>query len=187
MGVLGPYPCNDESFDVLISDIKPEDLPGHISATLGTPYLAEMEIQPNPIRGSVMSTKANKLRVLVTLPVSARGRSVATHFILDTGASHSYVALSVLTALGVPEVSLAREVVRVNGVKASLTVSDTAKVPYNNGDHAMEQPCHFVGLNILGMDFLDRAGIKLEIDMQTNCVIFSSSLFPQGFSSGLDY
>lgn len=44
MDVLGPYPSSHaEGFDVLISDVKPEDLPGRISQALGVQYLTEMQ------------------------------------------------------------------------------------------------------------------------------------------------
>lgn len=72
--------------DVFIGDIKPEALPGCVSQALGLNYLAAFETQPNPVRGIVHNTKNNTLRVLVTFPVSACGRSVATHFILAKGA-----------------------------------------------------------------------------------------------------
>ena len=131
-----------------------------------------------PVNGVVFKTRINTLRVLVTLPVSARGRSVAVHFIIDTGAPCTYISLSVLKALNLPEVSLCSEVVKVNGVKSALSVSDTTKATYREGDKKMEVPCHFVGLNILGVDFLDRAGIKLEMDLATNDVVLSSAHFP---------
>ncbi len=178
MDVLGPYPSSHADFDVLISDVKPEDLPGRISQALGVQYLDDMQSRPSPVNGIVFNTKINTLRVLVTLPVSALGRSVAVHFIFDTGAPRTYIALSVLEALNLPEVSLFSEVVKINGVKSALSVSDTTKATYSVGDNKMEVPCHFVGLNILGMDFLDRAGIKLKMDLATNDVVLSSAQFP---------
>lgn len=178
MDVLGPYPYSPDAFDVLISDVKPADLPERISQALRIPYLANMEPRPSPVPGIVFNTRDDKLRVLVTLPVSARGRSVATHFICDTGAPRTYIAQSVLDALELPEVSLHSEVVKLNGVKARLAVSDIAKVAYTVGDRTVEEPCHFVGLNILGMDFLDRADVKLEIDMQSDCATLTSAHFP---------
>ncbi len=179
MDVLGPYPSSHaDGFDALNSDVKPEDLPGRISQALGVQYLADMQSRPTPVNGIVFNTKNSTLRVLVTLPVSARGRSVAVHFIFDTGAPCTYIALSVLEALNLPEVSLCSEVVNINGVKSVLSVSDTTKATYREGDNKMEVPRHFVGLNILGMDFLDRAGIKLEMDLATNAVVLSSAQFP---------
>ena len=83
-----------------------------------------------------------------------------------------------LAALHLPKISFCREVVKINGVKAELSVSDTTKVSYVVDDRTEERLCHFAGLNILGMDYLDRAGIKLGIDMQTNAVSLSSAQFP---------
>ncbi|GAX78565.1 hypothetical protein CEUSTIGMA_g6005.t1 [Chlamydomonas eustigma] len=173
--VLGPYPStSDVVFDVLISDVKPDDLPLRISEALETQYLSEMATRQGPVKGIIYNTKDTTLRVLVTLPVSMRGKSLATHFIFDTGAPRTYLALSVLEALGVPEVSLHSEVVRINGVKASVSVSDTSKLSYDDGNGGtIQKPCHFVGLNILGMDFLDRAGIELTINMKTNATTFT--------------
>ena len=178
MDVLGPYPSSSTAFDVLISDVTPEDLPGRISQALGVEYLAALETIPNPVSGIVFNTLNTTLRVLVTLPVSAGGKSVATHFIFDTGAPCSYIAQSVLDALDLAEVSFHSKVVKVNGVKSNLSVSDTETVSHKVGDRTEKRPCHFVGLNILGMDFLDRAGVKLEIDLLTNAVSLSSHQFP---------
>ena len=177
MDVLGPYPSSSTAFDVLISDVTPEDLPGRISQALGVEYLAALETIPNPVSGIVFNTLNTTLRVLVTLPVSAGGKSVATHFIFDTGAPCSYIAQSVLDALDLAEVSFHSKVVKVN-VKSNLSVSDTETISHKVGDRTEKRPCHFVGLNILGMDFLDRAGVKLEIDLLTNAVSLSSHQFP---------
>ncbi len=170
MDVLGPYPeTADAPFDVLISDVKPEDLPGRISEALLTQYLSDMPTKSGSVHGKVVNTKGTTLRVLITLPVSMRAKSVATHFIFDTGAPRTYLARSVLEALGVPEVSLPSEVVRINGVKALVEVSDSVTLSYDGKN----VPGHFVGLNILGMDFMDRAGIDMALNMKTNSAVFT--------------
>jgi hypothetical protein len=175
MDVLGPYPTDSDAFDVLISDVLPANLPNRISEALRIPYLAEMEVKPGPVDGIVFKTRGDRLRVLVSLPVSRRaGRSVATNFILDSGAPITYVASSVLDALGLTESCLARELLRINGIKAYTSVSDTTTVPMEVDGKIEKKPCHFVGLNILGIDYLDRAEIKLEIDMKNEIVIFDS-------------
>lgn len=59
MDVLGPYlSSHAEGFDVLISDVKPEDLPGRISQALGIQYLSEMQSRPTPVNGIVFNTKS---------------------------------------------------------------------------------------------------------------------------------
>eukprot|EP00955_Chlamydomonas_euryale_P050392 354546-Chlamydomonas_euryale.AAC.2 len=172
MNMLGPYPDTaDDQFDVRISDVQPEDLPGRLSSILGTQYLSPVQdtTHQSSVRGAIINTKNTTLRILVTLPVSIRGKSVATHFIFDTGAPRTYLARSVLEALGVPEVSLPSEVVRINGVKTLVSVSDSVQVEYTDEQKGtIVQPCHFVGLNVLGMDFVDRAEIDLNISMKTS-------------------
>ena len=173
--MLGPYPQTaDAPFDVLINDVKPEDLPGRISQALQTQYLSKMPTKPGSVHGKVVNTKDATMRVLITLPVSIRTESVATHFIFDTGAPRTYLARSVLEALSVPEVSLPSEVVRINGVKALVEVSDSVTVSYDDGKGGtIVKPGHFVGLNILGMDFMDRAGIEMTLNMKTNSAVFT--------------
>jgi hypothetical protein len=175
LGMLGLYPeTADAPFDVLISDVKPEDLPGRISEALQTQYLSEMPTKSGSVHGKVVNTKDATLRVLITLPVSMRAKSLATHFIFDTGAPRTYLARSVLEALGVPELSLPSEVVRINGVKVLVEVSDSVTVSYDDGNGGtIRRPGHFVGLNILGMDFMDRAGIEMTLNMMTNSAVFT--------------
>lgn len=173
MDVLGPYPTDADAFNVL-----PADLPNCIFKAMGVPYLAETEVKPGPVNGIVFNTRGTKLRVLVSLPVSTcEGRSVATHFIFDTGAPTTYVAQSVLDALGLTEACLNREALRINGIKAYTSGSDTTTVTTEVNGITEEKPCNFVGLNLLGMDYLDRADMKLEIDMKNEVVIFDSPRF----------
>ena len=148
MDVLGPHDTPDNelqgSSDVLFkkfSDVSPEDLKGRISEELNVQYLSPMECVPSPVAGIVSITRANKLRVLVTLPVSARDRSVATHFILATGVPRSYIAQAVIDALGVPEAALAGEVIKINGVKANVCLSDSSTAAFAEGDDPWPQ--HF--------------------------------------------
>lgn len=164
MDVLEPYPSSQaDGIDVLISDVKPEDIPDRISQALRVQYLAERESRPTPVNGIVFKTRNSTLRV------SARGRRVAVHFIFHTGAPCTYVALSVLEALNLPKDFWCSEVVNINGVKSVLSVSETIKATYRAGEDKMEVPCHFVGPNILGIDFLNRAGINLEMNRANQC------------------
>jgi hypothetical protein len=181
MDVLGPYPEDScwgaRQFDVLISDVSPEDLSGSISTLLGAQYLGDMQVRQGPVKGIVYNTKDIKMRVLFALPVSARCKSVATHFILDTGAPHTYISQAVLNALAVPEVSIPSEVLKVNGVKMVVGVSDSTTALYNEGGAVVQRQCHFAGLNILGMDFLDRAEGDLRIVMGDNAAYLTSRRF----------
>lgn len=165
LDIVGPYPeASEDAFDVLISDIKPEDLPTTVSGALGISYLAASPDDSSwPLNGIVYGKNR---RILFSVPVTGRDKSIQVHFIFDTGAPRTYIALSVLTALRIPEVSLSSEVIRINGIKADVSVSDTTKIQLQTGDGSYaEVPCHFKGLNLMGMDFLDRLEGVLTVDM----------------------
>jgi len=73
---------------------------------------------------------------------------------------------SALDALGVPEVALGAEVIKINGIKTYITCSDSVQVPCQLSDGStIYQSGHFVGLNVLGMDFLAKGDLKLTVDM----------------------
>lgn len=179
MDVLGPYSDpSPDVFDVLLSDVKPDDLPGKISDFLKVAYLSDTnEIGKWPLYGKVVTTHKpagiapSKLRVFFTMPVAARGKAVNVHFIFDTGAPRTYIAKSVLDALAVPEASIGGEIFKFNGIKWSdINISDSQTITHTVSVHGEvvneEGPCHFVGLNVLGMDLMDRINAKLVIDMK---------------------
>lgn len=163
IGPLEGSPHN--AYDFLITDIKPEDLPGKISQVMGIPYLSVVDLSPIwPAHGKVWGINR---RCLFTLPVSLDSYAVNAHFLLDTGAPSSFLALSTVTALGLQSFQLSGVVVKLNGIRHPFRVSD--EEGYTDL-HGVWQQCHFKGLNILGMDFLDRMSGALSIDMSTQTV-----------------
>jgi hypothetical protein len=164
MDVIGPLDkpseyLSPDSYDVLISDIKPEQLPKEISRVMGIEYLSKVQRNSEtwPVVGKVYGV--NK-RILITLPVesSKSTDSVMVHFIFDTGSPATFIAKSTLDALKLEEWQLGYTVMKVNGTRLDLSISDTTKGPDG-------RPCHFVGLNLLGMDFLERINASLLINM----------------------
>ena len=153
-------------YDVMLTDIHPEDLPGKLSLALGVDYLSPAAVHSSwPVAGKVWGPNR---RLLVTLPVSLGATSINVHFIFDTGAPTSYIAASVLHALSIDEWELFEKPVRVNGIRVQLTVSDTAKF-HQGGDRFVD--CHFKGLNVLGMDYVDdRVNALLRVDFSTRTV-----------------
>ena len=174
--------CDD--FDLTLSDVRPEDLHGEFSDDLKVKYLAAMDVQPSPVCGQVVYTHRSRLRnmrAFVTLPVAANGKSVAVHFLVDTGAPRTYIAQSVLDALGVPEECMAprgRERLEVNGIFCYPKVSDSVTAVHAEDSGPVERKCHFAGLNLLGMDFLNSARVQMSFDMRTSTVSLASKLFP---------
>lgn len=147
------------AYDVLI-EIKPEDLKMIISDIMGVEYLSPGLPPTWPLQGRLYGIRK---RVIFTIPVSIDDKSVNTHFIFDTGAPASYIAKSVLDALGVEEWKLGYKTPRLNGVLFEVNVSDS-----------QPEPCNFKGLNLLGMDFLRTIRGTLHIDMLTETLTIES-------------
>ena len=160
---LNAFACAFAHANVMLSDLKPDDLPGIVSRTLGVQYLSPSTTEAVwPIVGRVYGINR---RVLFTLPVSLRGgaKCVNTHFIFDTGAPATYLASSTIAALGLEEWQLGSAAVCINGCQTSaVLVSDTIRVSPPDGSRS---GCHFSGLNLMGMDFIERVGATLSVDM----------------------
>jgi hypothetical protein len=141
------------------------DVLGHYPASTYDEFIKELNnshrkamspLAYNFIQGKIVNTYDGILKILVTLPVSIRDNCVETHFIVDTGSFRTYITRSVLNALDVPELRLSTEVVKIkiNGVETLVELSD-------------------IGLNIVGMDFMDRVGIEMSLNMKNNTVTFN--------------
>jgi hypothetical protein len=165
MDVIGPLdkPPSDyvapDAYDVLISDIKPDDLPTIISKAMGVDNLSLCSNIQWPLEGKIWGR--NK-RVLFTLPVFGRKKCIYVHFIFDTGSAWTYVALATIEALGIPEISLNSEIVKINGIKLDLSVSDSME-------------CAFQGLNLLGMDYMVRIDAKIALDFENMSATINKS------------
>ncbi len=108
-------------YDTLVSDVKPEDLPAKVSRVLGCQYSSSSAVAAVwPVRGKIY--EFNK-RSMITLPVSLDSITVNVHFLFDTGAPSSYIAGTVLAALGIEEWQLADQRPKINGVKMDLKSS----------------------------------------------------------------
>ena len=58
-------------------------------------------------------------RVLFSIPVTGKNKTVNVHFVLDTGAHLTFIAPIVFEALEKPDVSVYSEVIRINGIRFS--------------------------------------------------------------------
>lgn len=159
--LMGPQPS---SYDVCLSDISPEDLPGTISQVLRVGYLSRSDnIDDWPAKGRVYGIKR---RVFFSIPVSIRDQpssAVNVHFLFDTGAPATYLARSTVQTLGLEEWMLNDVTLLVNGRKVStVLVSDSLRITAPDGTMG---PCQFSGLNVLGMDYLDWEDAVLIVDM----------------------
>lgn len=145
------------AYDVLI-EIKPEDLKMIISDIMGVAYLSPAGDPSWPLNGKIFGVRK---RVLFTMPVAigTATKGVNVHFIFDTGAPATYIAKSVLDALGVEEWQLGYMPVSINDICLNVNVSDS-----------QPDPCHFKGINLLGMDFLWKCDATLQMRMKEGFV-----------------
>lgn len=147
------------SFDVYVTDITPKTLFEDVSLTMGTPYLASTHLTSQwPLQGKIYGSR---MRVMFTVPVHTtepKSPRIMVHFLFDTGAPATLIAKDTLDALNLAEHNLGTVNVRINGVIVrNLLVSDS-------------QPCHFKGVNILGMDYLYHVHGRLEVDLKEQTV-----------------
>jgi hypothetical protein len=162
---IGPRDPPDDYIDpneynVLISDVTPEDLPGVVSKALEIEYLSKADTHDwRPVSGKIWGRNR---RALVTMPVSFKNRSVHVHFIFDTGAPATYLAPSVLKALDMEQWQL--DEVKVNGRRAIVYMTPEYEHHKRDGGDDFTEVCRFKGLNLLGMDFMSRMRATVIID-----------------------
>lgn len=89
--VIGPLNGPSREYDLHISDIRPQDLPGVISKLMGTQDLC-VPVNPAPVWPVKGKLWGINHRVIFTLPVAHGDRVINTHFIFATGAPISFLA-----------------------------------------------------------------------------------------------
>ena len=151
LDIIGPFD-GPETGDILISDVRPDDLPKDISLALSVDYLAASSVTERwPLHGVLYGHNS---RCMVAVPVSAKGRCVLVHCIFDNCSPKTYLSGTALDALGIQAWELSEEPVRVNGVRLKgLTPSRNERIG---------------GLNILGQDFMEKAEATVTIKHSTS-------------------
>lgn len=150
-------------YDTLVSDVKPADLPTKVSKVLGCQYLSPSAAAAVwPVRGRIY--EINK-RSMITLPVSLNSVTVNVHFLFDTSAPSTYVAGTVLDALGIEDWQLSDKRPLINGVKVDIMSSEST---YWDKEAARFRSLHFKGINLLGMNFLFTAQATFTVNTKDN-------------------
>ena len=149
----------DSKRDILTLDINQNTLPQEISEALAIQNLSSNpSTEIWPIVGKIYGF--NK-RVLISIPVTGRNKTVNVHFVLDTGAPLTFIAPSVFEALEIPDASVYSEIIRINGIRYS-----DCCISYIREDNDENQK-RIEGTNILGM-ILTRIGAKLTMNFSIN-------------------
>ena len=140
-----------DSFDILVPDIKPEDLATTVSLKLGCKYLSPAANERLPEVAGTLYGVNN--RSMFTLPVTCNELTLNVHFLFDTGAPATYLASSALAAWGLQPCNRHEAHFKINGYTMRL---------FSSGDqwrdeHGAWHDSHFKGINVLGVDFLLKA------------------------------
>lgn len=141
-----------DHYDVFATDVTHDVLCRQIARELGRPYL-----QPAtpadiwfPVEGKIYGQGR---RHMLNLVVTRNKKRVFVSFLLDTGAPNTYIASAACDALGLDNVVPDPFAVNIHGT--TLPVKTT---PTN------QDQCHFVGVNLLGADFLCEAKVMVVPD-----------------------
>ncbi len=152
-----------DEFNVVLSDISPEDLATKISQALHCPYMSPAQSSRKAkVIGCIYGPN---LRSMFTLPVSCKGSTYNVHFFFNTGSPATHLASSALAAWDIPAWDLDNHISAFNGCRIRPSCSD-AQVW--NAQHDRFEKRKFEGVNLLGMDFLFKAGAEFNLNGKTN-------------------
>ncbi len=122
-------------YDVLITDITPEDL-NRIADELQSTALTETSVNPIfPVQGILYGPNH---RIFVPLIVSKRSKTINVNFLFDCGSPNTYLRSESLSALGFQESTPSDTIVVIHGT--AITV-----YPATN---------HFENVDLLGQDYM---------------------------------
>lgn len=151
IGPIESHSISPASYDVMLTDIAPSDIKGPISDILKIEYLSVVpsDTPPRwPLQGILFGARRIMVSVVVSCHRLGQIKSRNVHFIFDTCSPETYLTREAFAALGVDDPDIdGTPTYRVNGQRMHLGVS-----------HGK-----FEEVNLLGMNFLDRASASVKI------------------------
>lgn len=133
--------------DILLTDVKEEDLKTGIANALDVSFLEETTDLPSwPVEGILFGHNS---RPFVCMYMKIKAKCIKVFFLVDTGSPHTYVSETTMNALGASAASGFRST--IHGVFLPSTYTS----PNNS---------HYADINILGADFLNRGEFKVELN-----------------------
>lgn len=134
--------------DLLLSDVREQDLKQSIAHELGIPFMSESSGEALlPIEGILFG---HNFRPFVCLHVRRKSISRNVFFLVDTGSPHTYLSRTTVEALGISDSIPEGFIATIHGENMYVNLS-----PANS---------HYTDINIIGSDFLSRKKIFLEVD-----------------------
>ena len=168
-------------YNVLLSDVKHDDLVGPIAERLGVKYLSEQKEIPtqNDVEGILYGTNC---RPMVNLIVSSKkyNKYVNIIFIIDTTSPSLFVSQQAMKALGFSDhfpstFDLAFQDKVYEAVMSPPLPTTTATLPVHTLDEGSEgsDGRGFSDINLIGASFLSKSHAKMVIDYCQNTVKLS--------------
>lgn len=134
--------------DLLLTDVKEEDLKLSIASELNIGFLSEPSDSPKwPLEGILFG---HNYRPFVCMQVKRKSITKNVFFLVDTGSPHTYLSKTTIDALGVQDVIPENFSVDIHGIKANVNMSPIGS--------------HYQDINVLGSDSLSRHRLVLQAD-----------------------
>ena len=136
--------------DLLLSDVREQDLKQSIAHELGIPFMSEASGEALlPIEGILFG---HNFRPFVCLHVRRKTVNRNVFFLIDTGSSHTYLSKTTVEALSIKDSIPEGFIATIHGENMYVNLSPSSS--------------HYTDINIIGSDFLSRKKIFLEVDYE---------------------
>ena len=148
------------TYDVLLSDLKHDDLIGPISERLEVQYL-------QPANQNTISTGilyGTNCRPMISLPIASKKfqKFINVIFMIDTGSPCLYICKQAMTALGFSDHMPQRFDVLCADMAFEAAMSPLRQADGRDGNYC--------DLNLIGSTFLKKARANLSVDYKMNTV-----------------
>lgn len=145
-----------EKQDILLTDVKEEDLRKSISVDLGVAFLSETDHSPTwPVQGILFGPN---YRPFISLQVMFKKKTLNVFFLVDTGSPHTYLSMTTIETFSVSDYVPESLRVKIHDLEVIMPV------------HVCPRNSHYADINILGADFLSRNHMAIHIDYKRGII-----------------
>lgn len=151
---------NPSKYDVLLSDVKHDDLIGPISERLETTYLEEQrDIQYDPKKGIPGILYGTNARPMINLVISSTKykKPINIIFLVDTGSPCLYICETAMKALGFNENIPQTFLIEVGGIDGTYEAVMSPLITDGKDGH-------YKDINLLGATFLLQADATVTLN-----------------------
>lgn len=134
--------------DLLLTDVREEDLRLSIASELEVEFLSEPKGGPAwPLKGILFG---HNYRPFVCMHVERKDKRLNVFFLVDTGSPHTYLSKATIEALGLRDFVPENFSLKIHGINTNVNMSPITS--------------HYKDINVLGSDSLSRHKAFLEVD-----------------------